>query len=186
MNTSSPPPKLASAALSEGRTRSPQGKRSLFDAAAIETVVNAQREADVQDPPQRRVPLMGVIRTAAPLILTRRANGWTDAQIVEFLHELGVAISAETLRVYLSRLRRENPEEPSMEMDQIAEPSDEMDPHAAAAPSDPAPPDEPPEIVEPPSAQDEAILTPPQTSSASKAKTIETPFKPGIDLDEEI
>src|SRR3546814_14443933 len=91
---------------------------------------------------------MGVIRTAAPLILIRRANGWTDAQIVEFLHELGVAISAETLRVYLSRLRRENPEEPSMEMDQIAEPADEMDPHAAAAPSEPAPPDKPPERSE--------------------------------------
>jgi len=158
----------------------------LFDAAAIETVVNAQREADVQDPPQRRVPLMGVIRTAAPLILTRRANGWTDAQIVEFLHGLGVAISAETLRVYLSRLRRENPAEPSMEVDQIAEPTDEMDSHAAAASPDPTLSVEPPEIGEPASARDEAILTPPQTSSSSKAKTIETPFKPGIDLDEEI
>ncbi len=158
----------------------------MFDAAAIEMVVNAQREADLHDPPQRRVPLMGVIRTAAPLILTRRANGWTDAQIADFLHELGVEISAETLRVYLSRLRREVAGEPCANAIEIAVPSAEPGLHAAAALPDPAPSGRPSQAAEPTPAQDEAILTPPQTSSTPETKTIGTPFKPGIDLDEEI
>lgn len=69
----------------------------MFDAAAIETVANARREADLHYPPQRRDPLMGVIRTAAPLIPTRRANGWTDAQIVEFL-KAGSNLANDLLR----------------------------------------------------------------------------------------
>lgn len=186
MNTPASPPKPASATLSEGRSKVPQGKRKLFDAAAIETMVNAQRETDLQDPPQRRVPLIGVIRTAAPLIHARRANGWTDAQIVDFLHQLGVEISAETLRVYLSRLRREVAGEPCANPNEIAVPSAEPGLHAAAALPDPAPSGRPSQAAEPTPTQNEAILTPPQTSSTPETKTIGTPFKPGIDLDEEI
>jgi hypothetical protein len=85
---------------------SPSGRRSISVAAITAAVAHQQRE-DAANRLDRVTSLMGAIRAFAPLITARKASGFSDPQIVAMLKHHGIEISAETLRVYRSRLSRE-------------------------------------------------------------------------------
>ena len=53
----------------------------------------------------------GQIRALWPAIQSAIANGQTRKQICDWLNEEGVRVTANTLRVYLSRIRKERPKD---------------------------------------------------------------------------
>lgn len=90
-------------------SRDPAGpKRPQIDRTALATAVTEQVRRDAQEEPVSLLTTMGAVRMLKPLILDRKDRGWTDAMLVAWMRELGVEISVETLRVYRSRMAKED------------------------------------------------------------------------------
>ncbi|WP_066663854.1 hypothetical protein [Sphingomonas sp. CCH9-H8] len=83
-------------------------KRRHIDGLALVDALQNQQRRDIDEEPASLLTTMGAVRLLKPLIADRRTRGWTDPMIATLLGELGVPISAETLRTYRSRLARED------------------------------------------------------------------------------
>ena len=59
----------------------------------------------------RPTKIAGQIRALWPAIQSAIANGQTQKQICEWLNEEGVRVTGNALRVYLSRIRKQRPED---------------------------------------------------------------------------
>ena len=86
---------------------SPAPKRPMIDRDDLTHALAERERRDAQDPPPSLLTTMGAIRLLGDLVLDRAQRGWTDPMLVALLRELGVEISAETLRVYRGRLKLE-------------------------------------------------------------------------------
>ncbi|MFK3889746.1 hypothetical protein [Sphingomonas sp. NPDC079357] len=170
-----------------------KGARRRLDAVAVNAALQKQRAADAADPPTSQLTLMGAIRLIAPLILERRGSGWTGPQIVALLDQsLGITITAETLRVYLHRIERENGGEASS-----AAPA----PHLPLSGAGNAPAAAPPEkrsvseaampIAEgmdqaPPRSSHSSVELTPVSTNPTDEGDVAPRFNPLVDLDEDI
>ena len=84
------------------------GKRRHIDRLALIDALEQRLDRDARDPPASLLTTMGAVRMLADLIIDRReGRGWTDPMLVVLLREMGIEISAETLRVYRARLNKE-------------------------------------------------------------------------------
>lgn len=89
---------------------SPTPKRRLIDRANVSRALAERERRDAETPPASLLTTMGAIRLLGDLVFDREQRGWTDPMLVALLRELGVEISAETLRVYRGRLKKERGE----------------------------------------------------------------------------
>lgn len=164
--------------------RSHLSKRRHLDGAALEAALRAQHQRDATEEPASLLTTMGAVRLLKPLILDRRMRKWTDPMIAALLAELGVEISAETLRTYRSRLAREaGAVEPAIAPNASAGPAETA---AAAAPAAaPLPAESAAPTVDPTPAPSPSP-TPPPVKAAADAETGATPprFNPAVDLDD--
>lgn len=83
------------------------GKRRQIDSAALTLALAQQARLDALAPPTSLTTTMGAIRLLGDLILDRKDRGWSDPMLVVLLREMGLEITAETLRVYRGRLKKE-------------------------------------------------------------------------------
>jgi len=164
--------------------RSHLSKRRHLDAAALKAALQAQHHRDAHEEPASLLTTMGAVRLLKPLILNRRARKWTDPMIATMLAELGVEISAETLRTYRSRLTRETSANDSKTApfgaDAPADLTVAATRSAAPIPSKSSAPPVDPGLAPSPSP------TPPPVKAATDAETGATPprFNTAVDLDD--
>lgn len=164
--------------------RSHLSKRRHLDGAALEAALQAQHQRDANEEPASLLTTMGAIRLFKPLILDRRTRKWTDPMIAALLAELGVEISAETLRTYRSRLAREaSAGEPANEHTTAAAPA-EMTEAATPSTAPHASKSTAPSID--PIAAPSPSPAPPPVKAAKDAETGATPprFNTAVDLDD--
>lgn len=165
-------------------SRSHLTKRRHLDGAALQAALQAQHQRDATEEPASLLTTMGAVRLLKPLILDRRARKWTDPMIATMLAELGVEISAETLRTYRSRLAREISADgsttASFGADAPADVTMAATRSAAPIPSKSSAPSVDPRLAPSPSS------TPPTVKAATDAETGATPprFNPTVDLDD--
>ena len=165
--------------------RSLLSKRRHLDDAALKAALQAQQQRDAEDEPASLLTTMGAVRFLKPLIADRRTRGWTDPMIAALLGELGVPITAETLRTYRSRLSREEVLENS-EPSLVKEPAAgryPVPPHAAAtgaAPRTIAPAADEAQAITPSSSPPPATVPPKGTETGAKLPR----FNTAVDLDD--
>ncbi len=143
------------------------GKRRQIDRATLHQALAEQQRRDAETPPANLLTTMGAIRLLGDLILDRHARGWTDPMLVTQLREMGVEISADTLRVYRGRLK----EERAAQSDTLPTPAPAPRPTIAPSvpPRSPASPQSHAASAKPVGAADadSGPATPPSESSAA-------------------
>ncbi|TKD50606.1 hypothetical protein FBR43_07375 [Sphingomonas baiyangensis] len=158
-------------------------KRRHLDGTALNAALRAQHQRDATEEPASLLTTMDAVRLLKPLILDRRTRKWTDPMIAALLAELGVEISAETLRTYRSRLAREaSADEPAVAPSGPAAPA-EM-PAPATRSATPLPSDSSAPVIA--TSAPSSSLTPPPVKAAADAETGATPrrFNAAVDLDD--
>lgn len=157
-------------------------KRRHFDGAALATALRKQHQRDAESEPASLLTIMGAVRLLKPLIDDRRTRGWTDPMIATFFRELGVDISAETLRTYRSRLKQEAANASLAEAAPAARPMDVMpaeQPPLAAPPAIPAAPE-----ARDTQASPSSPSPPTQTAAGTETGANPPRFNTAVDLDD--